>query len=61
MSSTESYFYKPEANYPVGKVNYSEGNDYTTALTSGVVQNIDSYTNLPEGSFTKCVCENISN
>jgi hypothetical protein len=51
MSSTECYFYKQDPNYPVGKVNYSEGNDYTTPLTSGVVENIDSYTNLPEGSY----------
>lgn len=51
MATNEAYANPQFSDYPIGKINYSEANDLTTNLTSGVTQQVDSYTDLKKGVY----------
>jgi hypothetical protein len=51
MATNEAYVYPQSSDYPIGKINYREENDLTTNLTSGVTQQVDSYTDLKQGTY----------
>jgi hypothetical protein len=51
MATNEAYVYPQSSDYPIGKINYTEENDLTTDLTSGVTEQVDSYTDLKQGKF----------
>jgi hypothetical protein len=51
MATNELYANPQFSDYPIGKINYTEENDLTTNLTSGVTQQVDSYTDLKQGVY----------
>jgi hypothetical protein len=51
MATNEAYVYPQSSEYPIGKINYTEENDLTTDLTSGVTEQVDSYTDLKQGVY----------